>query len=268
MSSILVPFDFSENAIRALQQAFFLADTTGSTVEVLHITNVNVAREYPKSWGTENIDEAQLRAQLEAVVKEHKGNSGAGITITIKESTLVSGGIISYLLDTKPTLAVMGTHGWSGLADKLLGSNTSSLITHAIFPILAVPPHWVPAPLTKGIANVELKNLSSLLPALEQWAAFLHTPVEVIEFSAVPEVEEDSAVTPAPGSNVVISGVVRLMDDLTLAENIAQYTSAQEGAYAIMFVHERKWFEKIFSGSISEKVSGIIEAPLLALPLS
>ncbi len=268
MSSILVPFDFSENAIRALQQAFLLADTTGSTVEVLHITNVNVAREYPKSWGEESIDEAQLHVHLEAVVMEHKGNSTAGITITIKESTLVSGGIISYLLDTKPTLAVMGTHGWSGLVDKLLGSNTSSLITHAIFPVMAVPPHWTPAPLTKGIANVELKNLSSLMPALEQWAAFLHTPVEVIEFSAVPEVEEDATVTPTPGSDVVISGVAKLMDDLTLAENIAEYTSAQDGAYAIMFVHERKWFEKIFSGSISEKVSGIIEAPLLALPLN
>ncbi|MGV3766498.1 MAG: universal stress protein [Chitinophagaceae bacterium] len=268
MSSILVPFDFSENATRALQQAFFLADATGADLEVLHITNVNVAREYPKSWGEEGIGETQLYAHLEAIVKENKSTDGVEITITVKESTLVSGGIISYLLDTRPTLAVMGTHGWSGLADKLLGSNTSSLITHAIFPVLAVPPHWEPAPLTKGIANVELKNLGALLPTLEQWAAFLHTPVEVIEFSAVPEVEEDAPVTPAPGSNVVISGVVKLIDDLTLAENIAQYTSAQEGAYAIMFVHERKWFEKIFSGSISEKVSGIIEAPLLALPLS
>jgi hypothetical protein len=34
-----------------------------------------------------------------------------------------------------------------------------------------------------------------------------------------------------------------------------------------MFVHERSFFKKIMNYSITEKVAGLIEIPLLALPV-
>ena len=50
MADILVPFDFSKNATIALDQALLISAANNKKLEVLHITNDVVSKEYPKSW--------------------------------------------------------------------------------------------------------------------------------------------------------------------------------------------------------------------------
>lgn len=269
MARLLVPFDFSPNAERALDQALYLAASNGASIEVLHITNSHVVKEYPKTWPHGEAASAFVKGELsKAVTARVAATKVAGLTLelVVKESVLITGGIISHVLETKPDLLVMGTHGLTGITDKWFGSNTSSLINHALFPIMAVPPAFTPAPLEKGIANIQLRELEAQLPKLEKWATFMGTPIEVIQFSALPAVDAPASVKPSAESRISITGILKTNDDLSLAENIAQFASAQQHAYCIMFVHERTWFEKIFDGSISEKVTGVIKVPLLALP--
>lgn len=269
MPRILVPFDFSANAETALQQAYFVAAASGAQLEVLHITNTKLEKEYPSSWPRGEDLAAYVRAELERAVQHNRPatlKGHVGTIVTVNESVLISGGITSHVLETKPDLVVMGTHGHTALFDKILGSNTSSLINHALFPILAVPQDCTVGPLENGIANIQLKHLDELLPALQKWAALLKTSIEVVQFSAVPPVEEPANVQPAPESNIKITGILQTIPELSLAENIADFAEAHEKSFCLMFVHERTWLEKLFDGSMSEKVSGIIQVPLLAIP--
>jgi hypothetical protein len=51
-----------------------------------------------------------------------------------------------------------------------------------------------------------------------------------------------------------------------LSVNLYNYTKGLEETLLMMFVHERKAFEKIFDFSLTERTARIIEIPLLAIP--
>lgn len=270
MSRILVPFDFSENAQRALLQAYLIAVENKSEVEVLLVVNDQVRKQYQRHPLPDT--EQELKAMLASAVAAVREKLIVGYEVTmltIKESVLVVAAIIQHVLDTKPTLVVMGTHGWSGISDKLLGSNTSSLINHALFPILAVPHSSTPAILRDGLAAVQWNELPKHLPAVEKWAEWMNAHIEVVSFSAVPEAENSVKLEEVNNHpKVTIAGLAKPIDSLSMAENIAEYAAANEQSFCLTFVHQRNWFEKLFDSSISEKVSGMISIPLLAVPIN
>src|SRR5690606_16095488 len=105
---ILVPFDFSENAIGALDQALVVAQLAGATVEVLHITNQSVVKEYPKEWQYDKVDihqlEERVKTQVSERVEAHRGTENVSVKISVKESVFISGGVISQMLHTKADL--------------------------------------------------------------------------------------------------------------------------------------------------------------------
>ncbi|HEY8389062.1 MAG TPA: universal stress protein [Parasegetibacter sp.] len=267
---ILVPFDFSENAVRALDQALVIAQHSGATVDVLHITNQAVMKEYPAEWHYDkpnlNSLEERVQNQIRARVEQLSGTELVSVKITVKESVFISGGVISHMLHTRADLLLMGTHGMSARMEKILGSNTSSIINHALFPVMAIPSKWKAIRIKTIVAAVELTNLNKLAETLKSWAKKLGAHLKVVEFSIVPEVELSDTYVGDTGIPAADISIVKSDPDLSLAKNITQYTASFHDAVCAMFVHERTFFEKIFDSSISEKVSGMINIPLLALP--
>ncbi|MBC6491929.1 universal stress protein [Flavihumibacter stibioxidans] len=272
MANILVPFDFSANAIAALDQALLIADGKGFSVEVLHILNFKAAHEYPKDWRIDphHVDLGIIEEKLNAVVKERISNcceTGAPeVTSLVRESVMINGGIINHMLLNKADLIVMGTHGATNAIERFWGSNTSTMINHSLFPILAVPPHWHPVKLRELVAAVTLKEATECIPNILHWAGWMQTSTELVTLTSVPAADQEHLDDVLKNYPDVKAHLVPKVNDLPMWRNLVQFTADRKEALLMMFVHERTVFEKLFNYSITSRVADGIHIPLLAVP--
>lgn len=272
MANILVPFDFSDNAVTALDQAIYLAKDKAYTIEVLHILNLKAAHEYPNEWQIDphHVDFGAIESKLQGIVADRKlacgGTEAVAIKSTVRESVMINGGIINHMLEQKSDLIVMGTHGASNAAERFYGSNTSTMINHSLFPILAVPRNWKAVNPSTLLAAIALKEAAVCLPLLEQWALWMSSSAEVVSISSIPDTDQEELNKLVNQFPHIHSQLVPKTDDLPMWKTLVNYTADKTNAFLVMFVHERTVFQKLFNYSITSKVSEGIQIPLLAVP--
>ena len=142
LKRILVPTDFSDPSEEALRTAIAFGQTFGATLDLVHVA-VEVAYPLPPP-----IDLASLPIDIgpaleraaEGLATEEVRVREAGVAC---ESTTLVGRadqeLVEHARATGADLIIMGTHGRSGLAHAILGSNTARVVQHAPCPILIIP---------------------------------------------------------------------------------------------------------------------------------
>jgi nucleotide-binding universal stress UspA family protein len=143
---ILIPTDGSKPAGKAAKQGIALAKTLGAALTALH-----VAPEFQmvvdEGFVMPNVDDmkkrfdAQTLKQAQKIVDSVAADSKAA---RVKCETVVVRGarpyevVLQHAKKAKCDLIVMGSHGRTGLAQILLGSETSKVLTHSKIPVLVV----------------------------------------------------------------------------------------------------------------------------------
>ncbi|ULQ51535.1 universal stress protein [Flavihumibacter fluvii] len=272
MANILVPFDFSANATAALDQAILLADQNSISIEVLHITNAEVVHDYPVGWKSDPAHKTVgfIQHRLDDAIQQRQsvlcGDRSIDITGLVKESAMINGGVINQMLLTHADLIIMGTHGATNALDRFWGSNTATMINHALFPILAIPRNWNAAVFTELIAAVSLKEIGKCIGDILKWSQWMKASPELVCISSIPEIDQVSLDQAMAAHPEIKAHLVPKKDDLPMWRNLVQFTATYHNALLLMFVHERTVLEKLFNYSITSKVADGIKIPLLALP--
>lgn len=141
VTSLLVPTDFSENAVQALSYAKELARATKASLHLIHIVEPVV---YPADWSYAQVGFADIEQELkDTATKEMDVLATAlraeGYTVeTSVRMGRASDEICAYAEEKKIGIISMGTHGRSGLEHFLFGSTTERVLRKAPCPILAV----------------------------------------------------------------------------------------------------------------------------------
>lgn len=139
--NVLVPYDFSPDADRALRVALELARAERGRVTVLHvIPRLSRVVGVPPGVFPPAISSAALpadqRRRLEArVVRARRGRATPRVTCKV-----VVADPISAILDSarSATAIVMGTLGLTGLSHLLIGSVAEKVVRHAGIPVLTI----------------------------------------------------------------------------------------------------------------------------------
>jgi len=138
---ILVPIDFSECSLSALAYALGLAVKLEAKITLLHVvepaifadnylitpTAVEEANQNLVAAGRERLAALQRRAAAQSVAAEplvRMGRAQSEISDTAEA--------------TGADLIVMGTHGYGGIKQLLLGSTAERVVRHAPCPVLTV----------------------------------------------------------------------------------------------------------------------------------
>jgi nucleotide-binding universal stress UspA family protein len=269
MAEIIVPYDFSENAQIALDQALMIATKNSKSLEVLHITNKAICRDYPHSWDCNEKSTEKLQKKLEVIVEDRKEAlllaTKVTTSVSIKEDALISAGITTHMLQSDAKLLVMGTHGSTGLYDKLFGSNTAVMANHALFPVLMVPPHWKPISIEHCIAAIKLSKLQARAKIIMEWSRFFECSVEAVQFSILPESEADYATKTSIGE--VPCRMIKNDIETPLVDDLLQFARPLQKTVLLLFTHNKTFFEKLFTPNLTYKLSGTLTIPLLSLPI-
>ena len=148
---ILVPVDFSENALQAKTAAESLAEQSGAEIELLHVVEGSPYEVYVQK-GFESdvpfyvpIGESPPSSSQSVIVKNLMEEAqrrleqiaGNKTKATVRRGRPVEQ-IIQEVASYKPDLLVMCTHGWTGIKHALLGSVTERVVRLSPVPVLTV----------------------------------------------------------------------------------------------------------------------------------
>lgn len=132
IKKILVPVDYSESSLNALESAIFIAQRHNAIVHILHIRDITIEA---NEWQTPDPAKEFYNAIAGNVVTKH----GLKTNITFAEG-LVGHVIIKTVFEMKTDMVIMGSHGESGYRDFFIGSNAYYVIKRATCPVLLIPP--------------------------------------------------------------------------------------------------------------------------------
>lgn len=146
MRRILVPTDFSTCAGLAVDTALLLAKQTGADLLFLHlaIDKGGLSRVSGKPLVYTDTEIGQARHKLDLLVKraENEGVNAKSELVMGSGQEKIEDYIKPYAIDW----LVMGSHGATGLREKIIGSKTQQVIRNVKVPSLVVK-----RPLIKGI---------------------------------------------------------------------------------------------------------------------
>jgi nucleotide-binding universal stress UspA family protein len=144
VKKILIPLDFSETALLALEHGTNMASLFNADIILLHVITPN--------WAAYNIEnmpmpidvmqylEENTLQKLNQISKEisHKQNIQVA---TVYETGLVAPTIVSAAEKSKADLILMGTHGISGFSERFIGSNAYRVVNDSQCPVITVQSH-------------------------------------------------------------------------------------------------------------------------------
>jgi nucleotide-binding universal stress UspA family protein len=139
MKKILVPTDFSKNALKAITYASEIAQKTGATLYLMHAIEPSI-----------NMATMQSDSSKPGVIKERSSklklsrDTVASIYPGVNVVTHLSGGntvdsILAFSEKENVDLIIMGTTGASGLKKFFMGSVASGTIGKTNIPVLTIP---------------------------------------------------------------------------------------------------------------------------------
>ena len=183
--SILCPVDLSEQSRQALLWASAIAQYRGGDLTVLSVIEPLLAEAAGIRFGVDLARteiEPALREFVEATLAEPvRQASHVRMEVAVGEP---SEAILQTARRLEAGLIVMGTHGLGGFRKLLLGSTTEQVLRRTEWPVLAVPPDAVSAPVVEH-PGVQLRRIllatdfrESAMAAM-QWASDLASDIGV-----------------------------------------------------------------------------------------
>jgi nucleotide-binding universal stress UspA family protein len=279
MKQILVPTDFSDNALKAALYAAMIAKKTNAEILLLHsIEHVEHMIRQPFVLHDKFIEEmakgrvCEMKVFRKKIVREFPGIK---TKIKITEGS-PSSRIIEYAEQQQPDLIIMGTKGATGLKEIFAGSTTSGIIGKTKCPVLAVPEdHKMGKIDAVLLATIHFeKNIAWLKPVVDIAALFCAT-IHVVVFID-PDTSEgaDYAVNARQLNhyvdylkNTFPTAVFKaeLLDGKEFERTIEKYDSAHEVDIISMFTYTKSIWEKIQQKSFTKKIACHSKIPLLAI---
>jgi len=277
MKKILVPTDFSEIAANAYRFAQRLAAAEGGAVTVIHAHHPSFDYSNPYLDVPAHEFEKVKKDLLENFMEENTlSDAQAGDTgvLTMPKSELRIGFAAEEITraSKKADLIVMGTTGEGNLLEKVFGSVSTSVASHAKCPVLLVPgkckcegfSNVVYASNHQAADKVMLRQVMDLLSNGPSTVHFVHVDVDenAGESYELRRAHFEQAVRTG-NPEVGFNNVSIRCDDVQ--KGIVQYAEDIKADLVVTATTHRGFLERLFHKSVTKDVVFHTTVPLMVL---
>lgn len=272
MKHILFPTDFSDNSSQAFPYALDIALLLGADLVIFN------AYQLPHSKSNvmvSIVDRMKEDSQNELEILKDKALSqekykNLKITITSRSGNFTSQ-IPKVANEFKSELIVIGTKGASSLKEIFIGRNTLDVIQSTKIPVLTVPEKAQNSKVNKIAMAVDLKKIKNpdqLKPLIEM-AKICRATIEFVH--VMHPNEKDS--TQDRFNQIVflekfaseIESNINIITETDIIEGLSRYVATEKPDMLAMLSRKHTLFERLFSQSITNKLSFRSEIPLLVM---
>lgn len=275
MKNIIYPTDFSENSEHAFDYALELARIFNAKVTLFNSYQLPYSKSNLLVSMTERMQADSINGleQLKQKALEHQDYKNLEFELDSR-----SGGFVSLIpkvaKDREGNLIVMGTKGASGLKEMFIGSNTLEVIQTSHCPVLAIPEKALPATKRKfdKIAMAsdlkKIKNPEQLKPLFEI-AEACHASIEFVNI-----IRPDDSISDEERARQVlfleklcgdIKTSIHFATNADIIDGLSDYINHKQPDLFVMLSRKHSLFERLFTKSITSKLSFRAEVPLLVM---
>lgn len=180
MKRILVPIDFSEDSVFALDVAIEIANFLHANLRLMH---VRTGRRYHPEFAQNNpdllladVDTSYMEYLIKRAKEKYREPNGT-IDFKIREGNVVRE-ISNQARYDDSSLIVVGTHGVSGFEDRWVGSNAYRLVANAPCPVLTVRSEMKLIKEQKVLIIIDTEKVSRrIVPQVAGFAQMLNAKV-------------------------------------------------------------------------------------------
>lgn len=271
MKKILVPCDFSEQAVNALRIAIDISNESNGEVHLLNIVELPVMHD-TVLMPVLSFEETLLKELRDKATKQFAkltakyAKEGQKIKSTI-EFGATSQMIIDYIAKQKIDLVVMGTHGASGARELLIGSNTEKIVRRSPVPVLAIKKYQK----TSAIKSIVFPNtlqqdqedLTMKVKALQNFfkaklhVVYINTPTNFTRDVLTLQRLKDFA-----KRFMLKDYTLNVFNDPYEESGIINFTHLMGADMIAMGTHGRKGLGHILSGSVTEDIVNHVDCPI------
>lgn len=274
MNTILVPTDFSKNALNAVKYAFAYSEEIKSRVILFHSYN-NPTGEikmpfsdicYSKQEARQNA-EVRMKKLLTTLSKAFPNAKPKWIV----QPGIASNNIAEYVKQNNIGLVIMGTTGQGAITRVLIGSTTSSVIADAPCTIIAVPPKAKFKGINKVAIATDLEKDGLLaIDELVHFGKQFHAEITFIHVQDIEFFDVEDTLLRMVNSIKERMKYKKISFYICKGSDIANglnfFIKKQKPDILSMVKHNRKFYEKIWKTSWTNKMSNQTFVPLLVLP--
>lgn len=282
MHTILVPYDFSEQAENAFQFAQQLATKTMGKLKLVHIVETPTTQSF-STMGEMNLDSAQLnqvymielvekrKKQLQEIEELHQNKP-----YTFKTRLAFGNpyaGISSEIADRKADLVVMGSKGSSGLEELLIGSNTEKVVRHAKCPVITVKQPVNVDEIKKIIFASDFSEVNhEVIQHIKSLQELLEAELSLVKINTPNFFETTKDSRQKIEEFVVKNGLNNtqavIYNSTSEEEGIIEYAEEINADMIAMATHGRTGFMHLLSGSIAEDVVNHAKRPVWTMKIT
>jgi nucleotide-binding universal stress UspA family protein len=276
MRKILVPTDFSANALTSLKFAVPFAAHYQADIVLAHVLQrptlpANSPLEVYETVMQEEQQHAwqELKQQIATVQQEVPKANEIRIIPVVNSNPFVTG-VVQLVAQENASLIIMGTKGATGLKRVLVGSNTTDLISRAIVPLLAVPEKAQFGGMKKIVIAVDLKTFDGT-ESLHALRSIIRVCVSTVTVLTVHQRKESLASRKEEVKAMVEDMLEVLTEWVELKSNnpykaIHAYVVANVPDLLVVMPQPKNVWQQLLSGSLTYEVLFKPEIPVLVVP--
>lgn len=277
-NKILVPIDFSEQSLIALEQSYNLAREYNAEITLLHVIEEGgmLAKFFSKEQHEDMKKKIQEQLDQLAVEQEKKNN--------IKINTLVARGPVYEKINEvaeliNATMIIMGTNGGEGegIKKRFIGSNALRVVRESKIPVITIKGKHH----RKGCKNIVLPldlsketrekvsnaiQLSRLFGgATIRVVSVLFTTDEFVVNRITRQLGQVKAFLEKENIECTAEIIKGIKGEETLAQNILEYAQKVEGDLIMIMTQQEVDFTQYFIGSSAQEIINHSKIPVLSI---
>ncbi len=277
MIHILLPTDFSDNSVNAIQYAvqlfkdkkcnFILLNTYTPVIYHVEYMEVGSAEfgliDAMKETSKSGLNKVQQKIETEFANPKHTFSQISAFNMLVTE--------INDLQEQRNIdLIVMGTQGASGIQGILFGTNTVHVIKNATCPVLAIPndfsfekPHEILFP-----SDYEINFQETQLKLIKEIAKSHHSRINILHVTYTNSLTAAQEATKQTLAHFFekTAHIFHTVHDHNVAKSITEFQTKSRINLLAMINNKHSFFENLFFGSKVNKIGFHLNIPFLVIP--
>lgn len=277
MQKILVPTDFSKNALKAITYAAEVALKTGGTIYLVHVIepSINMATMQSDSNRPKVLRDRTLKLKIarDTVSLIYPGLKV--ITHLLGGNTIES--VLNFSTKENIDLIIMGTTGASGLKKFFMGSIASGTIADSTIPVLTVPAAYTPEePANILFATNHFEKDKNILEQIMDISELFFAEIHVVVFKEKDGDKDADLIYNEEQLNDYLHFLkenypdINFKGELLEGEDFETTLDEYNNKHGIdlisMVTYPKSFWERVLKKSATKQMSFHSTKPLLAIP--
>jgi nucleotide-binding universal stress UspA family protein len=272
MKTILVPCDFSKQAVNAFRFALDIARQSGGEVHLTHVIELPVMHDSVlmpvMSFEEVLLKELKDKSQVEFAKLVKKYTEPKDKVKTATQFGAPSRMILSYIEENKIDLVLMGTKGATGVKEYVIGSNAEKVVRNSPVPVIAIKNY----PKLSSIKDIVLPNTlhteiqEDLLMKIKAMQNFFKANLHIVWINTpsnfTRDITTNQRLQDFAKRFLFKNYTIHVFNDLYEEDGIINFAHSIKADMIAMGTHGRKGLAHILSGSVAEDVVNHIDIPI------